>query len=272
MGVLNVTPDSFSDGGRFSDPVARGAELITEGADVVDVGGESTRPSAEPVACEKELSRVVPVVRALAGRVTLSVDTYKAQVADAAIVAGAEIINDISGGLLDPEILQVAARHQAVLLLGHLRGTPATMTAYAEYEDVVSDVVRELGARIEAAARAGVQRIWVDPGLGFAKTAEQSSELLRRLRALQALGCPIVVGASRKSFLGKLTGRGVFERELGTAAADAIAIGNGAAVVRVHDVAGQRDAVRVADALYYGVSQERARAKECGDSTLRHGR
>jgi dihydropteroate synthase len=203
------------------------------------------------VPAREELARVVPVVRALAGAVTVSVDTYKASVAAAALDAGAEIVNDVSGGTLDPELFAAVARHGAYVVVGHLRGTPAEMNAHARYDDVVREVMAELQERIDAAVAAGVApaRVLVDPGLGFAKTGEHNLELLARLGELRALGCPIVVGASRKSFLGKLTGRDVRERELATAAADTAAILGGADVVRVHDVRAQRDAIAVADAI-----------------------
>jgi dihydropteroate synthase len=256
MGVVNVTPDSFSDGGAWAEgkaAVAHGLALVAGGADLVDVGGESTRPGAPAVSAGEEAARVVPVVRALAAAATtpVSVDTYKASVAAAALDAGAEVVNDISGGVLDPDLLRVVARHGAHVILGHLRGTPADMNAHARYDDVVREVVAELAERVAAAVSAGVprERVLVDPGLGFAKNAEHNLQLLANLGRLTALGCPIVVGASRKSFLGKLTGREVGDRELATAAADTAAVLGGAHVVRVHDVAAQRDAVLVADAI-----------------------
>jgi dihydropteroate synthase len=252
MGVVNVTPDSFSDGGSYTAEdaaVARGAALVADGADFVDVGGESTRPGAPPVATAEERRRVLPVIERLAGLTTLSIDTYKAEVADAALAAGAEIVNDVSGGAFDPELLGVVARHGAAVVLGHLRGAPADMQSRASYGDVVIEVLNELSERVARARAAGVARVLVDPGLGFAKTAEHNLTLLARLGELARLGCPIVVGASRKSFLGQLTGRAVDARELATAAADAAAVLHGAHVVRVHDVAAQRDAVRVADAI-----------------------
>jgi dihydropteroate synthase len=254
MGVVNVTPDSFSDGGSLADEraaIARGVALAAAGADVVDVGGESTRPGAVPVPLAEELARVLPVVRALADVVTVSIDTGKAEVAAAAIEAGAEIVNDVSGGTLDPELLRVVARTDACVILGHLRGTPADMMRHARYDDVVSEVRAELLARVDAAVAAGcsLARLLIDPGLGFAKNAEHSLTLLSRLRELRTLGLPLVVGASRKSFLGRVTGRDVHDREIATAAADAVAVFNGAHLVRVHDVAGQRDAILVADAI-----------------------
>jgi dihydropteroate synthase len=254
MGVVNVTPDSFSDGGSFGDTaaaIAHGGALVGAGADIVDVGGESTRPGAEPVPAQKEAARVLPVVRALAGAVTVSIDTYKAAVAAAALDAGAEIVNDVSGGTLDRELLQVVARHRAFVILGHLRGTPAQMREHARYTDVVREVKSELSDRIDAAIAAGVAgvRILVDPGLGFAKSGEHNLELLARLDEIAALGCPVVIGASRKSFLGTITGRDVGDRELPTAAANTAAILKGARIVRVHDVRAQKDAVAVADAI-----------------------
>ncbi|MGZ3443228.1 MAG: dihydropteroate synthase [Polyangia bacterium] len=260
MGVVNVTPDSFSDGGAFGDTaaaIAHGGALVHAGADLVDVGGESTRPGAEPVPAQQEAARVLPVVRALAGAVTVSVDTYKAVVAAAALDAGAEIVNDVSGGTLDPGLLRVVAQHRAYVILGHLRGTPAQMQSQARYDDVVREVMRELSARVDAAVAAGVPmaRILIDPGIGFAKTGAHNLELLARLGELRAFGCPIVVGASRKSFLGTLTGRAVGDRELATAAANTAAILHGAHVVRVHDVAAQKSAIAVADAIKRAVVQ-----------------
>jgi dihydropteroate synthase len=254
MGVCNVTPDSFSDGNQHyeaSAAVARAEALVRAGADLIDVGGESTRPGATRVGAAEEWARIEPVVRALAGRVTVSVDTYKAEVADAALQAGAELVNDVSGGTLDPELLRVCALHRAKLVLGHLRGTPADMAGRAEYRDVVREVRDELAERLARAVERGVAReqIFVDPGLGFAKTGGHNLTLLAHLRALAELGRPIVVGASRKSFLGQLTGKAPGDRELATAAADTAAVLNGAHVVRVHDVAAQRDAVLVADAI-----------------------
>jgi dihydropteroate synthase len=254
MGVVNVTPDSFSDGGEWLDAgraSARGRALVEAGADIVDVGGESTRPGSRPVAADEQWRRVAPVIAELAARTLVSVDTCSAEVAERALAAGAELVNDVSGGALDAALLPVVARHGAAVILGHLRGTPATMAEAPAFGDVVGEVTEELGARIERAVAAGVARgrILIDPGLGFGKTARHNLELLGRLGELGRLGCPIVVGASRKSFLGQLTGRPAGERELATAAADAIAILHGAHVVRVHDVAAQIDAVRVADAV-----------------------
>jgi dihydropteroate synthase len=205
MGVLNVTPDSFSDGGRWFEPaaaIAHGRELIAEGADVVDVGGESTRPGAEPVSEAEELRRVVPVVAALAPEVRVSIDTVKPAVARAAVAAGATLINDVSASLYE-----VAAETGAGWVAMHMRGTPATMQSRADYADVVAEVRDHLAERAARADAAGVAEIWLDPGIGFAKTADHNLALLRRLDELVALGRPVVVGTSRKSFLGALTAR-----------------------------------------------------------------
>jgi dihydropteroate synthase len=256
MGVVNVTPDSFSDGGRFAsvdDAVAYGRSLCADGADLLDVGGESTRPGAQAVDTAEELARVLPVIEQLSksGDVIISIDTCKAEVARAALELGAEVVNDVSGGLADPALLVEVARAGAAVVVGHLRGTPWDMQSHARYSDVVGEVSAELSARVEAARAAGVgsDRIWIDPGLGFAKEAEHSLQLIGDLERLTRLGHPLVVGASRKSFLGQVTGLPVGERELATAAADTAAILKGASVVRVHDVRQQRGAVAVADAL-----------------------
>ncbi len=255
MGVLNVTPDSFSDGWlsfTAKDAIAHGRALFAAGADIVDVGGESTRPGAQAVSLDEECARVLWVVRALAEEGVVSIDTYKAQVAERAIAAGAEIVNDISGGQYEPKILAVAAKQGAAMVLGHVRGRPSEMQSQANYSDVVAEVRAELSERVAHARAAGIERIFIDPGLGFAKTAAHNLSLLANLREFLSLGCPIVIGASRKSFLAKITGRSEEDRELGTAAADTAAILNGASVVRVHDVARQRDAVQVADAIRSG--------------------
>ena len=253
MGIVNATPDSFSGGEIDSDrAIALGRCLFSAGADIVDVGGESTRPHAAPVALEEELRRVLPVVRALAESGVVSVDTYKARVAAEAILAGARIVNDISGGILDEEMLAAVAATDAIVVLGHIRGTPITMMDLARYDDVVIEVRDELLARIAAARAAGIpdDRIWIDPGFGFAKKAEHTLELLAHLDVLIALGHPVVVGASRKSFLSPSDASVAVEnRETATAAANAIAAWQGAAVLRVHDVAGQMPAIRLQRSL-----------------------
>ena len=261
MGVLNVTPDSFSDGGRWLDAdraLAHGRLLLRQGADVLDVGGESTRPGSERVPVDVEIARVLPVVRALAGDgAVVSIDTVHAETADACLRAGAAVVNDVSGGLADPEILTVAARHGARYVLGHWRGDPATMNERAVYTDVVAEVVAELADRTEVALAAGVDPalLVLDPGLGFAKDAEHNWELLARLDALAALGHPLLVGASRKRFLGALLAGpdGVPApppaRDAATAALTAILAARGVWGVRVHEVGPSADAVRVAAAL-----------------------
>jgi dihydropteroate synthase len=235
MGVLNVTPDSFSDGGRWLDPaaaVAHGLELVAEGADVVDVGGESTRPGAGEVPLDEELERVLPVIGKLAPHVRVSIDTRKAEVAESAVRAGATIVNDVSASLYE-----VAAAHGAGWVAMHMRGTPATMQQETTYADVVAEVRDFLMAKAETAAAAGVGEIWIDPGIGFAKTLDHNLSLLRHLDVLVATGFPVVVGASRKSFIGRLTGTERADDRLeGSLAAAVWAISNGAAMVRVHDV------------------------------------
>ncbi len=258
MGVVNVTPDSFSDGGMWLDPakaVAHGLDLVARGADLVDVGGESTRPGAVRVTEEEELRRVVPVVTDLArAGVVVSVDTMRAAVARAAVRAGAKIVNDVSGGLADPAMAAVVAETGAPFVVMHWRGQSADMYAQAVYEDVVADVVRELTDRVEDLLAAGVKedQLILDPGLGFAKTSEHNWALLGRLDALTALGRPVLVAASRKRFLGTLlanpeTGelRPARQRDDATAAVSVLSAKAGAWAVRVHDVSGTADAVRV---------------------------
>jgi dihydropteroate synthase len=254
MGVVNVTPDSFSDGGEFLDPaaaIAHGLELLAEGADVLDVGGESTRPGAEAVSSEVELERVLPVIEGLAGgEKQVSIDTSKAAVAAAAIDAGATIVNDVTA-LGDPEMAALCAERDVALILMHMRGEPRTMQEDPTYGDVVDDVKAFLADRVERAIAAGVEegRIWVDPGIGFGKTVEHNLELLRRLGELRDLGRPILVGTSRKSFLGKLSGAPVDQRLGGTIATCVLAVANGADAVRVHDVAPIREALAIEAAI-----------------------
>jgi dihydropteroate synthase len=244
MGVLNVTPDSFSDGGRYLDrraAIAHGHALIDEGADIVDVGGESTRPGAAEVPVEVELERVVPVVGALAAHVRVSVDTRKEAVAEAAIAAGASLLNDVSATLHD-----VAARRGTGYVAMHMRGTPTTMQDEPRYDDVVAEVSAFLAERAAAARSAGVTEVWIDPGIGFGKTVAHNLALLRHLRALTRLGYPVLVGTSRKSFLGTLLGGApAGDRLEGSLASAAWAINEGAAMVRVHDVRATVEAARL---------------------------
>ena len=256
MGVVNVTPDSFSDGGAFLDrdaAVNHGLRLAFEGADLLDIGGESTRPGADPVPEREELDRVIPVIegiRAHNGVVRVSIDTSKAAVAAAALDAGADYVNDVTALRGDPEMAALVAERGVDVCLMHMLGTPRTMQAEARYDDVVADVKAFLEQRIEAAVAAGIalERIEVDPGIGFAKNVDHNLELLGRLRELTALGRPLVLGTSRKSFLGAITGRETAERMPATLATVVMGYERGAEVFRVHDVGPARDALAVAAA------------------------
>ena len=258
MGVVNVTPDSFSDGGRFLEAgaaVAHGARLASEGADILDVGGESTRPGAQPVGADEELRRVVPVIEGLGARLEpaiarLSIDTSKTDVARAALDAGCSFVNDVTAFRGDAGMAALVAERGAECCLMHMLGDPRTMQEDPRYDDVVADVRAFLEARLAFAVAEGVpeDRVALDPGIGFGKTLEQNLELLRRLDEIAALGRPVVVGTSRKSFLGRLTGRDVGDRLAGTIATNVLAYARGASIFRVHDVAPVRDALTVAAA------------------------
>jgi len=256
MGILNVTPDSFSDGNRFFSrerAVERALEMEGEGADIIDIGGESTRPNAPAVSLEEELDRVVPVIAALAGRLTvpISVDTYKAGVARAACAAGAEIVNDVSGMFFDPEMARVVAEADAGVVLMHTRGRPDRMQSDTHYQDLVAEVKTYLLESLELAREAGMnpRRIALDPGIGFGKSVEGNLELIRRLGELLPLGYPLLVGTSRKSFIGAVLGDRDRDRTFGTAATVAVSILNGASIVRVHDVGPMRDIAVMTRAL-----------------------
>ena len=257
MGVLNVTPDSFSDGGRFATveaAVERARGMVAEGAEMIDVGGESTRPGSQPVPPEEQIRRVVPVIERIASLpVTISIDTMKASVAQAALEAGATVVNDISAGRDDPALLALVARRGCPVILMHMQGTPATMQQAPHYQDVVAEVASFLRERVEAAGAAGVNRsrILIDPGIGFGKLLTHNLELLRRQRELiDAVGRPAVIGTSRKGFIGRITGvEQPDQRLFGTAAAVAWTVANGAAVVRVHDVKAMQQVVAMTRAI-----------------------
>jgi dihydropteroate synthase len=258
MGIVNVTPDSFSDGGLFLDPeraIAHARQLTAEGADILDVGGESTRPGARAVPAATELARTRPVVEALAAPdgagVPVSIDTAKAEVARAALDAGAAIVNDVTALRADPDLGGLCAERGCELILMHMQGNPRTMQRNPTYDDVVDEVRAFLTERIEVAVAAGVaeERIWIDPGIGFGKTAEHNLALLRRLGELRELGRPILIGTSRKRFLGALTGREVDQRLGGSVASNVLALVAGADVFRVHDVLAARQALDVAETI-----------------------
>lgn len=260
MGVLNTTPDSFSDGGRYASSeaaIARGLELTRQGADIIDVGGESTRPGSEPVPPDEQIRRTVPVVEALAkAGIVVSIDTTSAEVAAAALSAGAQIINDISAFRFDPGMLDVLAATTVPAIAMHTLGPPKTMQQEVAYSDVVAEVVAHLAERVRVCAARGIDpaRIALDPGIGFGKRIEHNLALLKHLGRLVALGHPVLVGTSRKAFIGRITGKEVDQRLMGTAASVAIAIANGAHIVRVHEPGELADVIAVADAIANGVS------------------
>ncbi len=266
MGIVNVTPDSFSDGGKYFDPsraVAHGEQMARDGADIVDIGGESTRPGARPVSADEEISRVLPVIRGLRAKISLpiSIDTTKSEVARAALDEGADVVNDISALGFDPAMAPLVAREKAPIVLMHIQGTPRTMQQNPFYENVVEEVKEFLRRRVQFALAAGVEadKIIVDPGIGFGKNIEHNLALLRGLGALADLGRPILVGTSRKTFIGKLLDAAPEERLEGSLAAAVAAALAGANIVRVHDVKEAARAVRVADALRFGAESIGAR-------------
>ena len=254
MGIVNVTPDSFSDGGEYLDSgaaIAHALELVAEGAEILDIGGESTRPGAAEVSAEEEIARVLPVIEGLSGAgVPISIDTSKAAVAERALAAGATIVNDVTA-LGDPAMARVCADAGCGLILMHMRGTPRTMQEDPVYGDLLGEVGKFLAARLALALEAGVgeERIWLDPGIGFGKTVEHNLELIDRLGELRDLGRPLVLGASRKTFIGKISGREVGERIGGSIAAAVVGQLRGADVLRVHDVAATREAIAVTGAI-----------------------
>jgi dihydropteroate synthase len=258
MGILNVTPDSFSDGGLFnttSAALAQAQTMVDAGADIIDIGGQSTRPGAEQITLTEELDRVLSVLQIIRPKITIpiSVDTTRAEVAQAAVEAGADIVNDISGGTYDPEMLPTVAKLDVPIMLMHIRGTPQTMQQLTDYQDLMGEIYSFLSQQIKAAITAGIQheKIIIDPGIGFAKNYDQNLEIIRSLPTFKTLKCPILVGASRKSFIGKILNQPEPKaRVWGTAAACCAAIFNGADILRVHDVAEMRDVSLVADTIY----------------------
>uniref|UniRef100_B8HU94 Dihydropteroate synthase n=1 Tax=Cyanothece sp. (strain PCC 7425 / ATCC 29141) TaxID=395961 RepID=B8HU94_CYAP4 len=260
MGILNVTPDSFSDGGQYNSLTAaltQAQTLVQAEMDLLDIGGQSTRPQAIEISVEEELARVIPVIKAIrqALDIPISIDTTRSEVATAAISAGADLVNDVSGGTADPQMFATVAALQVPIVLMHRRGTPETMQQLTDYTDLVGEIKQFFVNQIEAAERAGIKReaISLDPGIGFAKTAEQSLELLRQLGEFRQLGCPLLVGPSRKSFMAKILHQpDPKQRVWGTAAACCGAIAAGADLIRIHDGAEMRDVCRVADAIWRG--------------------
>jgi dihydropteroate synthase len=260
MGVLNVTPDSFSDGGRFNDPTIatnHALKMIQDGADIIDIGGESTRPGSERISIQEELDRVLPVISALAGSgAAISIDTMRAEVARAAVDAGACLVNDVSGGKSDPEMLGYVATLNTPYILMHWRGPSNIMNTLTDYDDVVADVISEISQQVEVAVAAGIarERIAIDPGIGFAKTVDQNWPILKHLDVLEGLGLPILMGASRKKFLGELlakdgVARDSDERESATTAISTLMAVRGLWAVRVHDVKSSSDAIAVVDRI-----------------------
>jgi dihydropteroate synthase len=252
MGILNITPDSFSDGGKFfntSLAVKQAGIMIKQGADIIDVGGESSRPGAKPVGAEEEASRVIPVIRGIVKRypnIPVSIDSYKPEVVAKALDAGAAMINDISG-LGDPEMVRVVADSQAPVVIMHMKGTPQTMQKRPAYKDVVDDIILFFRERIKLCKNNGISKIILDPGIGFGKTGKHNLSILRRLDEIRKLGYPILIGVSRKSFIGKALGGLADDKESATIAANIIAIDKGAKIIRVHDVSKNFQAARMAD-------------------------
>lgn len=258
MGVLNVTPDSFSDGGEFNNldaALSQAKYLVESGVDILDIGGQSTRPNSEEISLEEELNRVLPVIEAIRQELTIpiSVDTTKAEVAKAAIIAGADIVNDISGATFDSEMLLTIAQLGVPIVLMHIRGTPQTMQKLTDYQDLIGEILQFLKQQINTAIAAGIDsnKIIIDPGIGFAKNYQQNLEILRRLPEFRGLNCPILVGVSRKSFIGNILNQPeARQRVWGTGAACSAAIANSADILRVHDVKEMRDISLVADAIW----------------------
>ena len=258
MGILNVTPDSFSDGGQYNtlqSALSQAQYMINHGADIIDIGGQSTRPGAEEISYTEEFERVIPIIKAIREQfsIPISIDTTRAKIAEKAIAAGADMINDISGGTFDPEMFNLAARVDVPIILMHMRGKPENMQQMTNYQDLVPDILDFLGLQLQKAIACGVdsEKIIIDPGIGFAKTFEQNIQLLRRLSDFKVLGVPILIGTSRKSFIGKIINQQDPQKRVwGTAATCCSAIMSGADILRIHDVAEIYDVSRVADTIY----------------------
>lgn len=259
MGILNVTPDSFSDGGRYFDKsiaIRRAHEMVEEGADIIDIGGESTRPGSEPVTLEEEISRTIPVIEVLAKniKIPISIDTYKAEVAKMALDAGASIVNDISGLRFDPEMPKVVSQYKVPVVIMHIKGMPKNMQVNPQYEALIPEIMDYLRESIRLAMKSGIaeDKIIIDPGIGFGKTFEHNLEIIKNLHEFTLLEKPLLVGVSRKAFIGKILGDApASERLEGTAAAVAISISNGANIIRVHDVKEMKKVALVADACLH---------------------
>lgn len=257
MGVLNVTPDSFSDGGKFSEPeiaIKHAFQMLDDGADIIDIGGESTRPGAEPLPIDTELKRVIPIIQSVIKsrpKAVISIDTYKCTVAEESIKAGAKIVNDISGLGFDPKMKEIVREYNVPIVIMHIKGTPLNMQENPHYEDLMSELIEYFHERVNLALKAGIQKnqIIVDPGIGFGKRLEDNYEILHRLNELVSLDYPVLVGPSRKSFVGKVLNLPPPERIWGTAAAVAIAVNNGANIIRVHDVKEMIQVVRIAEKI-----------------------
>jgi dihydropteroate synthase len=254
MGIINVTPDSFSDGGKYQstgEAIEAALAMVANGADFIDVGGESTRPGSEPVPLEVELNRVIPIIEKLAGAVSIpiSIDTYKSEVASEALRAGARIVNDISGLHFDPLMAEIIATYHAAVVIMHIRGTPKSMQTDVTYHNLIKEICIYLEEGIRRATEAGIRQIILDPGIGFGKSTDHNLEILKRLEEFRELGYPILVGPSRKSFIGKLLNLPVEDRLEGTAAAVAVSIMNGANIIRVHDVKEMKRIAIITDAI-----------------------
>lgn len=253
MGILNVTPDSFSDGGRFfsaEKAIEHARRLAAEGADIIDIGGESTRPGGEPISAQEELGRVKPVIEAIVDEVDVpvSIDSYKPEVVETCLALGCTIVNDVTG-LRNPEMIKLVAKRRVPVVAMHMLGMPKTMQENPRYRDVVKDIKSYFAERLKAAKKGGVKNVIIDPGIGFGKTVEHNLQLLQRLKEFKTLGCPIVAGPSRKSFIGKISGLDVNDRLEGTIAACVVAAMNGANILRVHDVKECKRALQIADAI-----------------------